>query len=498
MVKVLDFGLAKAGGGDAIDDATSTHSPTAIGADDAGRAARHRRLHEPGAGARQGGRQAHRHLGVRLRALRDAHRPPRVSAARRSTDTIAKILEREPDWSRAAGGDARRGPRGSCARCLEKDPKRRLRDIGDARVELEEATPRRPMAAAGAARASLGLAAALGDRRDRLAAAAPRCWRLARARRRCARAPAQFTFAAPEGERFELERASCRRRRTARGSRSSRPAPRAQRALWIRRSTRHAPQPLAGTEERRGPILVARRPVHRVFRGRQAEEDRSSGGAVVEHLRRFRGQSGRDVGQGQRHCPRAGQPDGSASRACRRRDAEPITTLNAERSENSHRWPHFLPDGRHFLFTARSDVKENNLIYVGSLDSKDITPLSPRNRTRSMSRRAICLRARRHADGATLRRAKLSLVGEAFRRLPSTWPRHRQFVGRVWRVARRHRAGVSDCRPRDAGSPGSIARGNQSDRSVPTGTSARSSSRRTGNRRPSSSPIPTAATATSG
>ena len=54
---------------------------------------------------------------------------------------------------------------------------------------------------------------------------------------------------------------------------------------------------------------------------------------------------------------------------------EAITTLNPARHENSHRWPHFLPDGRHFLFTARSDVKENNLIYVGSLDSKDIMPL---------------------------------------------------------------------------------------------------------------------------
>ena len=54
---------------------------------------------------------------------------------------------------------------------------------------------------------------------------------------------------------------------------------------------------------------------------------------------------------------------------------EPITTLSAERRENSHRWPHFLPDGRHFLFTARSDVKENNLIYVGTVDSKDVKAL---------------------------------------------------------------------------------------------------------------------------
>jgi Tol biopolymer transport system component len=46
-----------------------------------------------------------------------------------------------------------------------------------------------------------------------------------------------------------------------------------------------------------------------------------------------------------------------------------LTSLNADRRENSHRWPHFLPDGRRFLFTARSDLPENTGIYVASLDS---------------------------------------------------------------------------------------------------------------------------------
>jgi Tol biopolymer transport system component len=35
----------------------------------------------------------------------------------------------------------------------------------------------------------------------------------------------------------------------------------------------------------------------------------------------------------------------------------PVTSLDASRNENSHRWPHFLPDGRHFLYTARSHVR---------------------------------------------------------------------------------------------------------------------------------------------
>ena len=80
-VKVLDFGIAKAL------DAAGDERLAAAGLDDARddggrRRARHGRLHEPRAGARQSRRQARRHLGVRLRALRDADRASRRSPAR--------------------------------------------------------------------------------------------------------------------------------------------------------------------------------------------------------------------------------------------------------------------------------------------------------------------------------------------------------------------------------------------------------------------------------
>jgi hypothetical protein len=39
--------------------------------------------------------------------------------------------------------------------------------------------------------------------------------------------------------------------------------------------------------------------------------------------------------------------------------------------ENSHRWPWFLPDGRHFLYTARNSNPEKSAIYVADLDSKN-------------------------------------------------------------------------------------------------------------------------------
>src|SRR5579862_3086853 len=48
----------------------------------------------------------------------------------------------------------------------------------------------------------------------------------------------------------------------------------------------------------------------------------------------------------------------------------PVTTIDRSRHENSHRWPQFLPDGRHFLYLSLVDDLEKSGIYVGSLDSK--------------------------------------------------------------------------------------------------------------------------------
>ena len=54
------------------------------------------------------------------------------------SDTIARILEREPDWE-ALPEKTPATLRGLLRRCLRKDPDRRWHDIADARIELEEA-----------------------------------------------------------------------------------------------------------------------------------------------------------------------------------------------------------------------------------------------------------------------------------------------------------------------------------------------------------------------
>ena len=54
-----------------------------------------------------------------------------------TSEVLAGVLKEQPDW-KALPSDTPVSIRRLLARCLEKDPKRRLRDIGDARLDLED------------------------------------------------------------------------------------------------------------------------------------------------------------------------------------------------------------------------------------------------------------------------------------------------------------------------------------------------------------------------
>jgi Tol biopolymer transport system component len=60
------------------------------------------------------------------------------------SDILAAVLTREPDWALLPGGASR--VRDVLARCLEKDPRRRLRDIGDVGLELQAVRAGGPVA----------------------------------------------------------------------------------------------------------------------------------------------------------------------------------------------------------------------------------------------------------------------------------------------------------------------------------------------------------------
>lgn len=52
--------------------------------------------------------------------------------------------------------------------------------------------------------------------------------------------------------------------------------------------------------------------------------------------------------------------------------ATPLTKLDAALQESSHRWPWFLPDGKHFLYVVLAAQRERCGTFVGSLDDANL------------------------------------------------------------------------------------------------------------------------------
>jgi serine/threonine-protein kinase len=137
LVKVLDFGLAKLDDRGAFEAGALSQSPTVtIGSTREGVIA--------GTAPYMSPEQA-RGTPVDKRTdiwafgcvLYETLTGRRAFAGETVSDTIAAILEREPDW-KGLPDETPTGLRRLLQRCLDKDPRRRLRDIGDVRIELEE------------------------------------------------------------------------------------------------------------------------------------------------------------------------------------------------------------------------------------------------------------------------------------------------------------------------------------------------------------------------
>src|SRR5512138_997437 len=136
LVKLLDFGIAKVVGGDApLGELTQAHTATASGTG-TGQIIGTAGYMSP---EQARGKTVDKRTDIwafgcvvyEMLSGRMAFEGDTVS------DTIAAILDREPDWT-TLPADTPRTLKRLIQRCLEKDPKQRLRDIGDARVELEQ------------------------------------------------------------------------------------------------------------------------------------------------------------------------------------------------------------------------------------------------------------------------------------------------------------------------------------------------------------------------
>jgi len=137
--------------------------------------------------------------------------------------------------------------------------------------------------------------------------------------------------------------------------------------LWVRPLDSLAAQPLAGTDNAIYPFWSPDSRFIGFFAGGKLKKIEVTGGPPSTVCNALNGRGGTwnrddvvifapDNRGGLFRVPAAG---GVPS---------PVTTLDASRQESTHRFPQFLPDGRHFLYFARSLQHENSGIYASSID----------------------------------------------------------------------------------------------------------------------------------
>ena len=302
------------------------------------------------------------------------------------TDVLAAVLTREPDWT-ALPATTPASIKRLLVRCLEKDPKRRLRDIGDARLEIEEAIAR-GLDDGGASESLTGAARVAAAPRVRpwvsaaagFAVAAIAIAGLAvsgvwpRARTPEAR-PLRVSLVHTEGSEVGAPAISPDGRRVAYRARRSDGMP----LLWVRDLASGEAQPLADTEDASLPFWSPDSSDLGFFSGVSLKRVSAVGGPVrilVDYLGTYPGAGGTWSSDGT--IVFSGQFD--LFRVPANGGAVSIVT-KAPTKDWSYYWPTFLPDGRRFLFTAklwtRTAEASDQGIYIGSLDNPKIERLLP-------------------------------------------------------------------------------------------------------------------------
>ena len=298
------------------------------------------------------------------------------------SDAIAAVLEREPAWSRLPAATVP-AIRRLLRRCLEKDPQRRLHDIADARIEIEDALSHRDAAPApGGRRSGAVLAVVLT-----LVAAALvlEAWRHGIATRdqpdsRITR----FTWALPDGLGLDSAPAVSPDGRliafTARSADA--PLPR----LYVRPLSDLRATPIAGTDGAKQPFWSPDARALAFFARGKLMKVALDGGAPVEICAAPDARGGawspagvivfspRQIESGLMRVPASGGR------------AEPATLLDPQHGENAHRWPEFLPDGVHFLYFVRALAAERRGVYIGRIDRAAAMPGQPLFQSESEAR----------------------------------------------------------------------------------------------------------------
>jgi Tol biopolymer transport system component len=295
------------------------------------------------------------------------------------SDTLASVLAREPEWQYLPD-DTPVFLRKLIERCLNKDPKQRLRDIGEARILIdsyltggiqEEATPEAVAVAAAVPRRPFvpWLVAAV------FAVVAAGAF-VAQLMSNPAPPPVVRAFIPPpEGSPFELNSLhpgpaaiSPDGRKIAFAARDDNGNP----MLWVRHLDQIEARIIPGTEGAGYPFWSPdSRSVGYIANSKLKRVD-SGGGPPLTLCDATVGKGGTwNVDDVILFAPSFNGPIHRVAAAGG--TSEAITEVDNEAGQNSHRFPHFLPDGNHFLYLARAAAATGNessgsAIFLASLD----------------------------------------------------------------------------------------------------------------------------------
>jgi len=291
------------------------------------------------------------------------------------TDTLAAVVKLDPKWD-ALVADVPARVRQVMRACLQKDPKQRMGDMQSVHLALEGAfdTPAPQGAAAAIASSRLGARAWM--------TAAAACALVAALlaavhfRETPPRAPlVRSTLLPPPDvtvDRDSIAVSPDETRVVFVGDRDG------TRQLWVRPLDGLAAQPLAGTDGANGPFWSPDGQSIAFFTDGKLRRINAGGGPVVSIA-----DTGQAANQNRGASWGSGvvlfQPGGGGQKGLKRvSDAGGAVTDATALAEGdgTHRRPFFLPDGKHFVFSAGpGNSPAPKAIRLGSLDGSDSTVL---------------------------------------------------------------------------------------------------------------------------
>jgi Tol biopolymer transport system component len=296
------------------------------------------------------------------------------------TDIIAAVVTREPDLAALPRGTPP-AVRRLVARCLQKDPRRRLPDMGTARLELQDVLSGAAGAeSAPAATDDTAHVAHAPRTRERLAwtvlaltLAGIAGYLLVERFGRTPQKPgaaAHFLFDTPENLSFGEFPDQLAMSPDGRSLVFLATATDGTRRLWIRPLDSLEARPLAGTDEAAMPFWSPDSATIAFVAAGELRKLALSGGSVQRICALPReGTSGATWNDDGTIVFSTGAATATLYKVpAAGGDATPLTTVDQSRGETGHWWPQFLPGGRQVLFTVESAQAANTGLYVLSLD----------------------------------------------------------------------------------------------------------------------------------